>query len=135
MTPDPVMSFLAPLEYTINKSRYTVLCEGTWTVDENDVTRLRVDSELFPAFWISGELIGDALTIDGGRFDDTWTDRPVRHTEFVCAAEEATFAITHGSVELTIPRPGSRTVIGFGADSEAIRFPSSFDGGFMLKRR
>ena len=47
---ESVTTFYAPLEYSIDGSRHTVVCEGTWT-DDGDVTRLRLDSEHFPAFW------------------------------------------------------------------------------------
>jgi len=105
---ESVTTFYAPIEYSTDGSRHTVVCEGTWT-DDGDVTRLRLDSEHFPAFWISGALIGDVLAIDGGRFDDTWTSSPVRHTEFSCTTDDGTFVISHGDVEISVPSPGTRT--------------------------
>ena len=78
----PVNDFLAQLEYSIDGSHHTVLYEGSWTT-EDGMTRLRLDCQEFPAFWVSGKLAGGVLAIDGGRFDDTWTSRPVSHTEFV----------------------------------------------------
>ena len=131
---ESVTTFYAPLEYSIEASRYTVVCDGTWT-DDGDVTRLRLDSEHFPAFWISGTLIGDALAIDGGRFDDTWTPTPVRHTEFSCTTDDSVFVISHGDVEIFIPRPGTRTLMGFGFDSVSVHMPTSFGGGLVLQRR
>lgn len=134
---ESLTTFYSPLEYSINGSRHTVLCEGTWTTDLDDgnVTRLRIDSEQFPAFWVAGTLVGDVLEIDGGRFDDTWTSSPVRHTEFVCTSGDGTFVISHGEVELVIPRPGSRTIMAFGVESETIHFPTSFGSGLVLQRR
>jgi len=110
---EPVNNFLAHLEYsTIDGSRHTVLYEGPWTTDaeDSDVTRLRLDCQQFPAFWVEGRVVGDdALTIDGGRFDDTWTPRPVSHTEFVCTPDDngTSFVITHGDVKIFVPRPES----------------------------
>jgi hypothetical protein len=118
--------FYAPLEYTAGGSRHTVVCEGTWTSVGTE-TRLRVDCEFFLAFWLSGVLADDVLKLDGGRFDDTWTDggASVHFSEFTCSADEICFRVRYGQVELVIPRPGSHAMLGFGADSQTVTFPSS----------
>jgi hypothetical protein len=133
---DFVTEFLAPLEYVVDGSRHTVVCEGTWKTVGGE-THLRLDSEHFLAFWLAGRIVDGGLHIDGGRLDDSWTDAPVHHSQFTCSAEdEVTFVVRYGEVlELVIPRPGTKTLLGFASESETVKFPSSLGTNFTLHRR
>lgn len=130
VTDDSVTHFFGGLDFPKDGAVHTAICEGTWTATEDGV-RLRVDCEFFPAFWISGRLVDDVFTLDGGRLDDTWTRGvPVSHSSFVCSMEKE-LTIRYGDVVLVIPPPGTPTgsnVILLGAASQSVLIPTYLSG-------
>ena len=132
---DSTQSFYVPLEYVVDGKEESLVCEATWTIAD-DETRLRVDSEHFPAFWIAGRLVDGILVLDGGRLDESWTGgKCPPHSEFACRSTPYGFEVGFGGVNMLITRPGSSSLIAFGTESQRIRFPSSFGANFALQRR
>lgn len=133
-----MFAVLAPIEYTAQGKKHTVICEGEWVDDtETGEQQVRLDCAQFPEFWLTGTLKGGAFRVTGGRLARDWGSdlkfvESVPHTRFLTKMDEHTINVYHQSITVFIPLPGVSEVVGaYGADCETVTLPS----GLLLTRK
>jgi hypothetical protein len=101
------MNFFSLLTFTTNGTKRTTLCEGRWSDDADGGRTVRLDSEEFPSFWLSG-MAGPGcadFVVTGGRIDASWGDESIPHTQFMTRLCPAGIEVYCDGFSVLIPPP------------------------------